>query len=658
MSTRDYRKDIDGLRGLAVLLVVLFHAGFGVSGGFIGVDVFFVISGFLITGIITRDLDAGTFTLLNFWDKRVRRILPPLTLMMVVTVFVSSILMLPDDLSDLTKSAMAQVAMLANVYFWLTTGYFDGPAEQEPLLHMWSLAVEEQFYMLFPFVMILAWKICRRTLIPLLVFFTLLSFILCLYGTPRHPSASFYLLPTRAWELSIGATLSMLKHRLSMGPRISATCGLTGIIAILFAGFTFSESTRFPGWAALLPCVGAALIIAAGHSNDSWPTRLLMTKPLVSIGLISYSLYLWHWPVLVLSRYWAIEGIGFGTRVLLVLSSIGLGWLSWRFVESPFRTPKWRNTYSARSVLKGATLCNIGALVVFACFQIPGIQPWIPKQALIYASAVHDAAFLRLVEPQQAARGDFPRIGDKRRQSLDVLVWGDSHGMAVVPVIDFLCKREQIGAAMATYSSTAPLSSFIWENPHGLGERSPEFANDTIDFVKSNRIRHVFLIAVWSNYSYESKEGNTKGNFVDCLRQTVSRLRDTGAEVVIMLEVPLQGTVELPKLLARESILRRDVDAIGVTIEQHRDRVRATNEEIQSAVGGIATLLDPADFLSNGKGFFPAQKAGRSMYRDNHHLSIHGAMQLSGMFEPILQEISTLETRSTAPLDTTNMDRE
>ena len=635
-----YRSDIDGLRAVAVILVVLFHAGLGFPGGFVGVDVFFVISGFLITGIIARDLDAGTFSLVRFYDRRIRRILPPLVVMVVVTVLLGWLLFLPEDLKDLAKSAMSQVCLAANIYFWRTMGYFNGPADQKPLLHMWSLAIEEQFYLLFPVVLMLIWKFCRRAAIPLLALFTFLSFCLCVYGTGRSPSASFYLLPTRAWELSAGALLSLITARLLMSQRTATCCGVSGLLAILTAGCVFSKSTPFPGWAALLPCGGAALVIAAGQTHRSWPTRLLMIQPLVGIGLISYSLYLWHWPIFVLSRYWAVEGLGIAIRVILVLASIAVGWLSWRFIESPFRVPRWNSSIKPQRVLMATVAFNAVSLVLFVSLLIPGIQPWLPQQAVAFASAVKDSAFLINLDPANAIKGEFPRFGSKDDIEVDLLVWGDSHAMAAMPVIDSLCQQEHVHGAFAAYSSTPPLVNFVWETPHGLGQRTPQFSDATLNFVQIHRVRNVVLIGLWSQYIYVSENNLSSGNFSECLTATIKRLREAGATVSIMLEVPQHKSLDIPKLLARESFLRRDVDLIGVPVAQHQLRVTTMNHQIREAVAGLAVVLDPLESFANSRGFCPAQKEGKSLYRDNHHLTVHGSMQLADLFRPIIERIA------------------
>lgn len=630
-------------------MVILFHGKLGFPGGFVGVDVFFVISGYLITSIIVRDLESGTFSLAAFYDRRVRRILPPLITMIFLSILVGWLLLLPDDLTDLVKSALAQLGMLANVFFWRTTGYFEGPADQKPLLHMWSLAVEEQYYLLFPVSLMLLFQHSRKLTVFALLFITAISLALSIYGTEHHPSATYYLLPTRLWELSIGALLAFGKSWFPSSACWSRTLGIAGLTAIFLSGLFYTDQTPFPGINAAAPCFGACALIAAGHRNKCWPTRFLMAKPLVAVGLISYSLYLWHWPILVLSQYWAIEGTDTLTRGILLLMSFACAWLSWRYVESPFRAPLWKRQTQPSLVIVGAVICSFLAFSVFSCFLIPGIQPWIPDEAVAFANATTDTAFLIEVSPHDAARGDLPRFGSVRQEEVHFLVWGDSHAMAAMPVINDLCCRMNLSGAMATFSSTPPLVDFEYHNKYGLDERTPAFADSVIRFVHEKRVRHVFLIALWENYHNASQIGTAKGKFGTAFSETISRLRDAGATVSVMLEVPQQKTMLIPRLLARQSFFRRDVSLIGVSIQEHCERTSDVREVVTEAMAGRGNILDPSEFLVNADGFCSAAVGDRSLYRDNHHLTVHGAMQLEPMFRPIIERTSEELTTTIQP---------
>ena len=330
-----YRRDVDGLRSVAILPVVLYHAGVtALGGGFVGVDVFFVISGYLITSLIVGDLEQGRFSIVSFYERRARRILPALLVMIAATLLVGAFLLLPADFDALSRSAAAALLFYSNVHFWDTASYFDYDSTLKPLLHTWSLAVEEQYYIVFPAFMML---IFRRAMSPLVWLLSVLglSFGLSLWGVSRYPEATFYLAPTRIWELLIGAVLALGVVPPFKAWLLREGAALAGFAMIVWCVLAFDEGTVFPGLNALWPCLGAALII---HSRTGAVNRFLSLPPLVFIGLISYSLYLWHWPIIVLARY---EGYLLGTpaQTAAVLAASTLAAvLSWRFVETPFKT--------------------------------------------------------------------------------------------------------------------------------------------------------------------------------------------------------------------------------------------------------------------------------------------------------------------------------
>jgi len=313
-----YRTDIDGLRAFAVLLVVLFHAGLGFSGGFIGVDVFFVISGYLITGIIVRETESNQgFSLKKFWQRRIHRILPAVLAMVVCVLLIAPFLMISKDLIAVAKSAISQSLMASNFRFArMPSGYFSTTTELWPLLHTWSLAVEEQFYIFYPLALSLVVKRFRRYAAACIWVLILVSFITSIVLTPVSPSFSFYLLPTRAWELGLGAALA-IHPPMRFSLLVSHSASLLGLALIIGASLVMDSSTPFPGAAASIPCLGAALIIGvrsrAGNGRRWW----LENRLFVGIGLLSYSIYLWHWPIFSFLRYCAQEL----TTVLNKLSS-------------------------------------------------------------------------------------------------------------------------------------------------------------------------------------------------------------------------------------------------------------------------------------------------------------------------------------------------
>lgn len=329
-----YRNDIDGLRAAAIVPILLFHAGVStLHGGFVGVDIFFVISGFLITSIITQELDAGTFSIATFYKRRAVRILPALALMLLGTLIAGKFLLLAVELRDLGKSAAAAIGFVANIHFWLTVDYFDSGSETKPLLHTWSLGVEEQFYIFYPFFVLFMRRWLPRYMKVAVALATVLSFALSMYFSRTEPTAAFYLIPMRAWELGIGALIA-----LNVLPKIASkhanVAAVVGAALVLFAVFRIRPDYAFPAPWALLPCIGAALLI--GYGRDAVTARMLAWKPIRAVGLISYSLYLWHWPIITLYRLNYGMEISTGGKVLVVALSFAAATVSYFLVEQPF----------------------------------------------------------------------------------------------------------------------------------------------------------------------------------------------------------------------------------------------------------------------------------------------------------------------------------
>ncbi len=336
-----YRGEIDGLRTIAVVPVVLFHAGFSMfSGGFVGVDVFFVISGYLITSILLDELEAGKFSIINFYERRMRRILPALFFVMGACLIPALLWLTPLDYKNFSQSLIATSAFSSNLLFWSESGYFDTEAELKPLLHTWSLAVEEQYYIFFPVFLALLWKWRgQRLFFPIITIVSVLSLVAAEWCIRNSPAAGFYLLPSRAWELLLGAGIARFQHG---NVRAQATAlrdlaAFAGLAMILAAITLFDETTPFPGLSAVLPAVGTALIIQ--FTDEGGRARALLgARPLVFMGLLSYSTYLWHQPLLAFAHYRNVEPLGVGFALALCVASVGLAYISWRFVEAPFRS--------------------------------------------------------------------------------------------------------------------------------------------------------------------------------------------------------------------------------------------------------------------------------------------------------------------------------
>jgi peptidoglycan/LPS O-acetylase OafA/YrhL len=351
----NYRREIDGLRALAVIPVILFHAGFqSFSGGFVGVDVFFVISGYLITSIILKEKHAGTFSLVGFYERRARRILPALFLVMFVCLAFGWVWLLPSDMKMFSESLVAVSFFASNIMFYLTSSYFKPAAELKPLLHTWSLAVEEQYYLLFPLFVMLAWRFEKRWIVATLAVLAGLSLGAAHYGSTTDPSFTFFLLPTRGWEILIGALVGFYlfgvnNDELTNSHRSPASqlLSFTGLLLCIYGVFAFDALTPYPSLYTLLPTIGTVLILLFATQETIIGT-LLGSKWLAGIGLISYSAYLWHQPIFAFARHRFIDQPSKPALLCLAIASFLLAYVSWKYVETPFRC---RQSITRRNML-------------------------------------------------------------------------------------------------------------------------------------------------------------------------------------------------------------------------------------------------------------------------------------------------------------------
>jgi peptidoglycan/LPS O-acetylase OafA/YrhL len=430
-----YRPEVDGLRALAVLPVILFHAGFNAfKGGFVGVDVFFVISGYLITSIIANDCRTGAFSLATFYERRARRILPALFVVTAACLPLAWAWMLPVETIAFSRSLLAVITFVPNVYFWLTTSYFGTAAEKLPLLHTWSLGVEEQFYLLFPLLLWFAWRFGIRVVAILTILLACVSFGLSEWGWRAGKfSSSFFLAPTRAWELMLGALLALAWQRRPiyerLGPMPSNVGSLAGLGMLAYAVLWFEKTTPTPSVYALLPTVGTSLIIAcAGPATLAY--RLLASPPLVSVGLISYSAYLWHQPLFAFARLRTTQEPSWQLFGVLSTVALGLAYLTWRFVETPFRRAI---VVSRAALVRSAVACwAVLFCIGLASEWTSGFGTRIRPEDVPLAALADSNAQGRYVTSRFVALDrDFSRQGGATK----VLVVGDSYAQDFVNAI-------------------------------------------------------------------------------------------------------------------------------------------------------------------------------------------------------------------------------
>ena len=397
-----YRPDIDGLRAVAVLAVVLNHAGFGfLPGGFLGVDVFFVISGFLITGIIESEFSSGSFSLMGFYERRVRRILPALGVVIAAVTPAAWAILTPAQLKQYGQSVASVAVFSSNLLFWQQSGYFDVAAELKPLLHTWSLAVEEQFYLFFPLLLVVLIRLGKRARGVALSSLIVGSLVIAQVGANAQWTSNFYLLPSRAWELLLGASLALLGVR--AGPasarRAREAVSFSALLALVSSLMLLTENDPLPGMLSLVP-VGATVALLWSSGPETLAYRVLTLKPLVTIGLMSYSIYLWHQPLFVLARHATRSNLGAPLAAILVGLTLALSSVTYRFVERPFRRKHWLSRQ--RIFLLGAVL-SAGFLVFGATAQVSGGN--LPGKA---DAAAREAQLSLMTEPPTPPRPSSP----------------------------------------------------------------------------------------------------------------------------------------------------------------------------------------------------------------------------------------------------------
>ncbi|MBB1162460.1 acyltransferase family protein [Aquariibacter albus] len=584
-----YRREIDGLRALAVVPVILFHAGFdGLKGGFVGVDVFFVISGYLITTIITRDLDAGRFSIIDFYERRARRILPALFLVLLVTAAAAWLLMLPSDLAGFAKSLVSVVIFSSNILFWQESGYFDTSAELKPLLHTWSLAVEEQFYVLFPLFLMLGGRLGKRLTFGLLVFFLIASFAFAQWATNAKPVAAFYLLPSRGWELLIGAAAAIYinwSRRPTHPQWIDGALSWLGMMLLVFANFNYSKITPFPGLYAAVPTVGAALVIVFA-SPRNMVGRLLGQSIFVGIGLVSYSAYLWHQPLFALARYRTATEHGSSLLLWLSLASFALAYLTWRYVEAPFRD---RHRVSRPKIFLGSLVGGLFFLVIgVAAIATRGFLDHYSsyrlsdKQAslLKYSNYESTEDFVRSTRYGSCFFGTqldsfdyFDRVNCLRlsSQQPNYLLIGDSHAAHWAGAIRNIFPN--VNLLQATASGCRPLFRY-----DGAKRCTDMVRYIYEEFVPRHRIDGIILSGRWG------------ADEVMALRETVDRLRPLVGEVIVFGPTA-EYRKSLPHILINDPALGELWSSYASNFRV-KDRGQVVRQIEAALVGSGATYID------------------------------------------------------------------
>jgi len=558
-----YRAEIDGLRAFAVVPVILFHAGFELfSGGFVGVDIFFVISGYLITTILIEDIENKRFSIVDFYERRARRILPALFFVILVCIPFAWMWMLPSQMKDFSKSLFAVSLFASNILFWRESGYFDAAAEKKPLLHTWSLAVEEQYYVLFPIFLILAWRFGKNRVFWMIVVMAAISMLLSEWGWRNSPTANFYLAPTRAWELFAGSIAAFIVQK--QGVKKNNPLATLGLAAIVFSIFFYDESTPFPSVYALVPVLGVVLLVLYADKG-TLAGQLLSTKGFVGIGLISYSAYLWHQPLLAFARIRVINDPSTTLTGMLVLASLLLAYLSWKYVEKPFRSKAYisKNTILKISVLGVLMFVSLGIIG----FKQNGFMNRFEKyqqEIFSWQKYSYDAAYRTgdcLLRPEQSYT-DFKSVCTE--PPANTLIWGDSYAAALAS--GWRVSRD---VHQLTASACPPIINSVFPSR----QHCEGINRHVIDVVATREYDTVILHANWMAYTDEQLAN---------LQLTITGLENNGVENIILVGgVPRYS----PSLPSRLVIERKPLNKIEF-IEESQLRVSEYDDKLIALIDG------------------------------------------------------------------------
>jgi peptidoglycan/LPS O-acetylase OafA/YrhL len=633
-SDHGYRPDVDGLRAIAVLSVMVFHVSTALlPGGFVGVDIFFVISGFLITRNILQDLELGRFSIAEFYRRRIKRIAPPMLVVVFLTILTGQILMVPEDASKMAKSAVWSLSSLANVYFWKyqDTGYFAPDSRHSPLLHLWSLGVEEQFYILFPVLLMLLYRKSRaRSFLVAGVGIALLSFFLgdALFTT--DPSFVYYMLPTRAGELLVGALVALIvlkKAEQRIPEEIAKILPALGAVLLGVSFFLLAENQIFPGWRAMLPTIGTAMLLLAGQCRDNYVSRSLKWRPLVVIGLMSYSAYLWHWPLLAFFRYGYGEPGPISGLILFALT-LGVAWISYLYVEQPAR----KSRVPILPTLVRQYLVPAGALGCMALVIIYGDRIGVRLHFNTYLAQLKEirnqtqpAYFFDYVCQRQRVNeqdtiDEHCIVGANSADAPRAILWGDSNAAHYVGLLGQFAQEAGYRFRNVEIGSCPPID----QDPKPFIEARREAdCRESLKIVRRaiEDFPVVMMSASWSTYQANSE------SFLPAVFDTVTSLTRKGKLVILIGKAPVINGYDR---LCREKALSYPLLDCPNPMVPFPGDVASINDKLKKFAEQTSNVhyFEVTPFLCP-KGVCAAFDAdGEPRYSDPSHLTIAASWKL------------------------------
>lgn len=646
MSAIKYRPEVDGLRAIAVIPVVLFHLGASwIPGGFVGVDVFFVISGYLITSIILKEQAAGTFTFKDFWMRRVRRILPALLTMLLATSVASYFIMFGPAWKGIGQQVFSAIFLYANVEMWQLSGNYWGPAaENAPLLHTWSLSVEEQFYLFYPLFLLVLLKFVPKRVFTIVLVGSALSFLVGVYGTIHSPSAAFYLLPTRAWELAAGCLLAIFERSRGPAPKgnISRTLAFAGLLLIGAGYYLIKGAEGFPGFWALMPVIGSVLVIRFSGGEKCLAGRLLSWSPVVYVGKCSYSLYLWHWPVIVLAaalqlKYPNTMNLG-GVIVLITILTL----VSYHFIEKPTRKmvrilPPVLGGLSVSLVLAGFLLRADYEydLSRFAPVQSFNASYDVAPTASITGVGIEGVVSSKRNPEQMLAYAKDGIIKQHGSETPDVVVLGSSHGLMWAKVIDEVAEEIGLTISFFTVRATPPLIEFPQEPKVTrvfTSEEKRVFDMNRLAKIREWAPKLVILIDRWS-YRTEFEE----------YRELLNYIEGCGSKVLFFEQPPEVevGDYSVPLFVAYQCEPSTTL-ASQTFLGAHRTlEVALGNSQVNELSDDFSFVetLPLHDLFVGSEGEVLVREQGQILYIDEDHLSYTGALRAKERIKAKITEL-------------------
>ena len=627
-----YRFEIDGLRAIAVIPVILFHAGFDLfSGGFVGVDIFFVISGYLITSIIINDLENNNFSILNFYERRARRILPALYFMIIISTIIGWFILTPYFYRDLFQTITATSLFTSNYLLYLKSGYFAPIAELKPFLHTWSLAVEEQYYVIFPILFLLFWRLGKNTALLLLVTIFFISFVYSILA-PVHPNANFLLLPSRAWELLAGALVAFyIKKR---GFRNNNFFSILGLLAILISVFVFDRSTPFPSFYTLFPIVGTMLIIVFANEKNL-VAQLLRNKLFVSLGLISYSLYLWHQPIFAFLKHLKFTEPNFYENFCALLIILLVSTFSWKFIEGPFRN---KNLFNKKKIfLYSFTIIAIASLTGFLGHYNYGFVSRLNDETKMISEGSFDKnpdtfACNFLKSSNNLNSGCL--LGSKNKVKPTMALIGDSHADHLLVALNKKLVKENLTSYNFSFKNCGP-ANFIGNSSNY--EENLCFQKIS-DFIENNKdIRTIILSFRWvtalpgpgyGNFASQKVLNKTILNSrAEIIAKKIENFSNREIKIILIYPVPEAGE-DVPNFTVKKRILGNKNFILTVPYSKFFERNKYAYQALDSISKKKKIVrIYPSKFICGeiNDGDCETVINGRSIYYDDDHLSNFGA---------------------------------